>query len=98
MYREYLAPLDTRLLSVYPQGGLIHLCGSHTQHIPAWREMPKLKCVQMNDSAANEFTVYYENLREDQIIYFRETDKVSFDDVIDKTKGKRVILCGLPRE
>ena len=30
------------MLSLYPHGGLLHLCGAHTQHIPVWREMAAL--------------------------------------------------------
>ena len=44
MYNDFIAPLDEQLLSVYPNGGMIHLCGSHTQHIPTWRNMKIFTC------------------------------------------------------
>ncbi|MCC6445627.1 MAG: hypothetical protein IT210_19495 [Armatimonadetes bacterium] len=33
-YREFVAPLDDALHSVYPHDGMIHRCGAHAQHIP----------------------------------------------------------------
>ncbi len=38
--------VDDELLLVYPHGGMIHLCGSHTQYIPVWREMKFLRAVE----------------------------------------------------
>ena len=57
-YRDFIAPLDGELLSVYPNGGMIHLCGAHTQHIPVWREMRSLRTVQTNDAASEDLEFY----------------------------------------
>ena len=73
VYREFIAPLDDALLSVYPHGGMIHLCGVHTQHLPVWREMASLRAVQLNDRAAEDLEAYFRGLREDQVIYLNPT-------------------------
>lgn len=68
-YRDVVAPLDEALLSVYPHGGMIHLCGSHAQHNPVWREMEALRAVQVNDRAVEDLGRYFRELRPDQILY-----------------------------
>jgi hypothetical protein len=68
-YAEFVAPLDAALLAAYPCGGMIHLCGRHTQHIPAWRTMLSLRAVQLNDRAAADLSAYVAGLRPDQAIY-----------------------------
>jgi len=92
MYQEYIAPLDNQLLSVYPNGGMIHLCGSHTQHIPVWREMKLLRAVQINDRAALDLEVYFNELRKDQIIYLNTFDGMDMDKALEITKGKRIVI------
>lgn len=68
-YAAFVAPLDAALLASYPGGGMIHLCGCHTQHLPAWRAMDSLRAVQLNDRAAEDLPLYLEGLRPDQVIY-----------------------------
>lgn len=92
MYRELIAPFDSELLSVYPHGGMIHLCGRHTQHIPIWKEMKPLRAVQLNDRAAEDLEAYFNGLREDQIIYLNPTDTMTADRAIKITGGKRLVL------
>lgn len=92
MYRKFIAQFDSELLSVYPNGGMIHLCGSHTQHIPIWKEMKSLRAVQLNDRAAEDLEVYFSGLREDQIIYLNPTDTMTADRAIKITGGKRLVL------
>ncbi len=94
MYREFIAPLDEELLSVYPNGGMIHLCGSHTQHIPVWREMKSLKAVQLNDRAAIDLEQYYKELREDQIIYLEPCKEMSVEKAVEITGGRRLVIEG----
>jgi hypothetical protein len=72
-YRDFIAPLDEEALGVYPRGGMIHLCGGSTQHIPAWRDMAALRSVQLNDRAADDAEAYLAGLRRDQIVYFSPT-------------------------
>jgi hypothetical protein len=61
--------LDDEILSLYPGGGLIHLCGSHSQHIPTWRRMASVRAVQINDRATEDVELYLAGLREDQLLY-----------------------------
>ncbi|MHB1459905.1 MAG: hypothetical protein ACYC1M_01305 [Armatimonadota bacterium] len=94
LYRRYIAPLDDELLSIYPHGGMIHLCGSHTQHMPAWHQMSSLRAVQLNDKAAEELEQYYHGLREDQIIYFSPCQGITTANAIEVTGGNRLVIAG----
>lgn len=67
-YARYIAPLDAEIPGAYPRGGTIHLRGHHTQHIACWREMEALRCVQLNDHAAEDFAAYFHGLRDSQVI------------------------------
>jgi hypothetical protein len=91
-YRAFIAPPDDQLLSVYPHGGMIHLCGRHTQHIPAWREMTSLRAVQMNDRAVDDLAIYYRQLREDQILYANPYDKMPVQRILRITGGRRTVV------
>lgn len=91
-YRDFIAPLDAELLGEYPNGGMIHLCGSHLQHIPAWREMKKLRAVQVNDRAADDLVQYWNGLREDQILYVNPTSHMSVHRIMSITNGHRVVI------
>ncbi len=92
LYTEFIAPLDAELLAVYPHGGLIHLCGHHTQHLPTWRAMSALRAVQLNDTAADDFETYWHGLRDDQVIYFSPTARVSSADALRISGGRRLVL------
>jgi hypothetical protein len=72
-YREFFAPLDAEILREWPHGGMIHLCGACAQHIPAWRAMPELRAVQLNDRATDDLELYAAGLRGDQILYVSPT-------------------------
>ena len=93
VYRDMIAPLDDQVLSVYPNGGMIHLCGSHTQHIP-WRDMKSLRAVQLNDRAALDLEAYFHGLRDDQIIYANLFDGMPLEKVLEITGGERVVIVG----
>ena len=93
LYRTFIAPLDDAMLSLYANGGMIHLCGCHTQHIPAWKEMKSLRAVQMNDRAAEDLTPFFAGLREDQIMYVNPCQKMPTNRVMSITKGRRLVLC-----
>ena len=96
-YDEFIAPLDAEVLSCFPRGGMIHLCGSHTQHIPAWHNMPEMRAFQLNDRASDDFPVYFKELRDDQIIYFSPSDVVSIEQALEISGGRRlVIVANLP--
>ena len=91
-YGELVAPLDDELLSVYPNGGMIHLCGVHTQHIPAWWEMQSLRAVQVNDRAAEDLETYFRELRDDQILYLNPTATMTVERAMQITGGRRIVL------
>jgi len=91
-YARYFAPLDVRVLRAYPNGGTIHLCGRHTQHIPCWRAMPALRGVQLNDAAADDFAAYFAGLRDDQVIYLAPTERMSIGRILEISGGQRVVL------
>jgi hypothetical protein len=91
-YREFVAHLDDELLSVYPAGGMIHLCGVHTQHIPTWRAMRSLRAVQVNDRAAEDLAMYFAGLRDDQIIYLNPTETMTVGQAMEITGGRRLVI------
>lgn len=92
IYREYFAPLDDELLSLFPNGGMIHLCGASSQHIKCFSEMEHLKIVQLNDRASEDIELYAEGLRDDQIIYFIPTINMTIEKALDITKGMRLVI------
>jgi hypothetical protein len=92
LYRDLVAPLDEALLAAYPNGGMIHLCGAHSQHIPTWRSMASLRAVQLNDRAAADLALYFEGLREDQILYVNDCDEMPVARIMDITAGRRVVI------
>ena len=92
MYREFVAPLDDELLSVYPNGGMIHLCGVHTQHIPIWREMRSVRAIQVNDRASEDLEIYFNELRDDQVIYLNPTSTMTAERAMEITGGQRIVF------
>ena len=93
LYAEMIAPLDEKLLSVYPNGGMIHICGSHTQHIETFRNMKPLRALQFNDRAAADLRAYYEGLREDQVFYIIPCKDCSLEQALEATDGgNRLII------
>lgn len=94
LYQELIAPLDDELLSVYPNGGMIHICGSHTQHMEAFRNMKSLKAIQVNDRAAADLQAYYEGLREDQILYLNACSEMTVEKAMEITGGHRLVIAG----
>jgi len=93
MYAQFIAPLDEQVLSVYPRGGMIHLCGAHTQHIPVWREMKVLRCLQLNDRAAEDLETYYRELRDDEVFYVNPTETMTPERILAITGGRRVVIA-----
>jgi hypothetical protein len=97
LYEEFFAPFDEALLAHYPGGGMIHLCGAHTQHLPVWRAMPSLRAVQLNDRAAEELALYWHGLREDQVLYVNPCEEMPVERILAITGGVRtVIVADLP--
>ena len=98
VYAEMVAPLDDALLSVYPKGGMIHLCGAHEHIIPTLRDMPHLKSVQLNDRAAVDLELHYTNLRDDQLIYLIPFENMTVKQAMEITGGKRLVFQGSERQ
>lgn len=92
IYNEFIAPLDEKVFSLYKNGGMIHLCGAHAQHIKTWREMKRLKAIQVNDRASQDLQLYYEGLRDDQIIYFTTAREEAIERAIEITSGQRLVI------
>ena len=93
-YRDMIAPLDSELLGVYTNGGMIHLCGAHEHHIPTFRDMKNLRSFQLNDRAAEGLAEYYAGLRSDQIIYLYPCENMSAEKAVEITGGNRLVLVG----
>jgi len=91
-YEDFVAPLDDEILSLYPNGGMIHLCGSHTQHIAVWRKMRSLRALQLNDRAAHDLETYYNELRDDQVFYVNPCTGMPVDRIMEITGGRRVVI------
>lgn len=92
LYAELIAPLDDALLGVYPNGGMIHLCGSHLQHVETFRSMPHLRALQLNDAAAGDLEGYYNGLRDDQILYLNPYSGMTEQKAIEITGGNRLVV------
>ena len=92
LYDEFIAPCDEAVLNVYPNPGMIHLCGGHTQHIETFRNMKSLHAVQLNDRAAGDLKYYFEGLRDDQVIYLDPCKEMSAEEAMRITDGRRLVL------
>jgi len=92
LYREMVAPLDDALLGDYPHGGMIHLCGMHSQHIDSFRQMKNLRAIQVNDRAAEDLQLYLDGLREDQIIYVNPCKGMPAEKAVEISGGSRIVL------
>lgn len=94
LYEEFIMPLDNALLGVYPNGGMIHLCGSHEHLLPLFAKMENLKSVQLNDRASDGLADYVKMLREDQVIYLIPSEGMPLERGLEIAKGKKLIVNG----
>ena len=95
LYAKMVAPLDDALLGEWPHGGMIHLCGAHTQHMETFRGMKHLRSLQLNDRAAEDLGLYYTGLRDDQILYLNPCPGMPTEKAVEITGGNRMVLvCG----
>ncbi len=92
LYEEFILPLDNALLGLYPHGGMIHLCGSHSQLIPLFARMENLKSLQLNDRAAEDLESYAKGLREDQVIYLHPCSAMPAEKGIEIAGGHRMVI------
>ncbi|MCX6360752.1 MAG: hypothetical protein NT029_13130 [Armatimonadetes bacterium] len=91
-YADLVAPHDAALLGDDARGGMIHLCGAHTQHLDTWSSMPQLRAVQLNDRAAADLEAYFHRLRPDQVIYLNPCDEMPLELALAITGGKRLVV------
>ena len=92
LYEEFILPLDNALLGLYPHGGMIHLCGSHSQLIPLFARMENLKSLQVNDRAAEDLAYYVKGLREDQVIYLHPCPGMTAEQGMEIAGGHRMVI------
>ena len=92
LYEEFILPLDNALLGLYPHGGMIHLCGSHSQLIPLFAKMENLKSLQVNDRAAEDLEYYVKGLREDQVIYLHPCPGMPVEKGVEIAKDHRMVI------
>jgi len=93
LYREFFAEPDDAVLGEYENGGMIHLCGTHTQHMETFRNMKNLRALQLNDRACEHLEQYLNGIREDQVLYVTPCPGMSLDKIMEISKGKRIILA-----
>ncbi|MCL2646240.1 MAG: hypothetical protein FWD61_04435 [Phycisphaerales bacterium] len=91
-YAEFIEPLDEEILAVHPRGGMIHLCGKHTQQIESFRRMRSLRALQVNNDAAADLAEYFAGTREDQVMYACLFDGMPLERVMEITGGRRVVV------
>ena len=97
-YRELAGPCDDAILSIYPKGGMIHICGYHTHHIPFWREMKSLKVLQLSGDAMTDLAIYHKELRDDQLVFVSPHATMLLPQIMEITQGRRVIIALYPKD
>ena len=98
LYAEMVAPLDAESLLVAPRGGMIHICGYHTHHVPIWREMDCLRALQLSGDAMTDLPLYYNELRDDQVVYVSPHATMELEQIMEVTGGKRAIVALYERD
>jgi hypothetical protein len=91
-YRESFLDADAEALGINRHGGMMHLCGTHRQHIPFWRAMRAMRSVQLNDRATDDLPHYVNGLRADQILYVAPTERYPAERVIELVDARRLVL------
>ena len=61
------------------------------------RTMRHLRVIQINDRAAENLQLYFDGLREDQVIYFHPVPGVTLEDAMRITGGRRLVLYAMDR-
>ncbi len=78
MYRSLVAPHDERVLRELGGGG-VHSCGKADAHVPAFLELPSIRCLDLGQSELNDIDGLYGQLKQHRIPITRV--KVSKDDL-----------------
>jgi len=94
-YDAFIADHDDAILSRYPNGGMIHLCGSHTQHIDTWREMASMTSIQVNDRASEDLEIYLDKLPE-KAYYVLPCEGMPLARIEELAMNHRIVICGEP--
>lgn len=91
LYERFIMERDNRILGLYQNGGMLHLCGNHQALIPLFASMENLKSVQLNDRAAEDLQFYVDGLRKDQVIYVIPCSGMTVEQAV-AIAGKRGIV------
>jgi len=94
-YADFIAPHDDAILSRYPRGGMIHLCGTHTQHNPVWKKMQSLRAIQVNDRAAEDLEIYLREMPE-KIYYVHPCEGMPVERIEKLAKIHKIVICAEP--
>jgi len=78
MYRSIVAPHDERVLRELGGGG-VHTCGKADGHLPAFLELPSIRCLDLGQPELNDIDGLYVQLKARRIPLTRV--KVSMDDL-----------------
>jgi hypothetical protein len=78
MYRSVVAPHDERVLRELGSGG-VHSCGKADGHVPAFLELPSVRCLDLGQPELNDVDTLYMQLKRRRIPLARL--KVSRDDL-----------------
>jgi len=78
MYRSVVAPHDDRVLREMGSGG-VHCCGKADDHVPAFLELPSIRCLDLGQPELNDVDRLYLQLKRRRIPLARL--KVSRDDL-----------------
>ena len=92
LYDSLIRPYDERILKAHSNGGMIHLCGSHLQHLEIFKTMKSLRALQLNDQAADDLEKYAAILRTDQVLYVRPTNKMPLERIEEICAGRPAII------
>ena len=93
LYAEMIAPLDAGSLMVAPRGGMIHICGYHSHHLPTWRDADWLRALQLSGDAMTDLPLYHKELRNDQVTYVSPHATMELEQIMEVTGGKRTIIA-----
>ena len=94
LYEEFVRPQDERVAALFPRGAMLHLCGSHAQHLPSWSGMEGICAFQLNDRAMDDLAAFYQESRGDQMLYLLPTKRVTAARALELTEGgRRSVIC-----
>jgi len=91
-FRELVAGADDASVPPVYQGMIQHLCGHSTQHIQELARRTMVKGLQLNDAAADDYKVYFEGLRQDQVVYVIPTERMPLDRLMSISGGVRTVI------